>query len=86
MVTRYITNGESIMKVGDLVRLIDTFVTVDFINVPETKIVMIIEGPNEVGNIKVLLQVLVDFFSIFISFTISMFLRLDDFLFIIGKY
>ena len=43
------------MKVGDLVRLVDTFVTVDFINVPETKIVMIIEGPNEVGNIKVLL-------------------------------
>ena len=43
------------MKVGDLVKLIDTFVTVDFINVPEEKIVMIIEGPNEVGNIKVLL-------------------------------
>ncbi len=43
------------MKVGDLVRLVDTFITVDFVNVPETKIVMIIEGPNEVGNIKVLL-------------------------------
>ena len=43
------------MKVGDLVKLIDTFVTVDFINVPEVKIAMIIEGPNDVGNIKVLL-------------------------------
>ena len=43
------------MKVGDLVKLIDTFVTVDYINIPETKIVMIIEGPNEVGNVKVLL-------------------------------
>tara|TARA_B100001248_G_C26956777_1_gene264103 strand:- start:182 stop:391 length:210 start_codon:yes stop_codon:yes gene_type:complete len=43
------------MKVGDLVRLIDTFTTVDFVNMPNEKIVMIIEGPNEVGNIKVLL-------------------------------
>jgi len=43
------------MKVGDLVRLIDTFTTVDFVNVPNEKIVMIIEGPNEVGNVKVLL-------------------------------
>ena len=43
------------MKVGDLVRLIDTFTTVDFVNTPNEKIVMIIEGPNEVGNIKVLL-------------------------------
>ena len=43
------------MKVGDLVRLIDVFTTVDFVNIPNEKIVMIIEGPNEVGNIKVLL-------------------------------
>ena len=43
------------MKVGDLVRLIDTFTTVDFVKVPNEKIVMIIEGPNEVGNVKVLL-------------------------------
>jgi len=43
------------MKVGDLVRLIDIFTTVDFVNMPNEKIVMIIEGPNEVGNIKVLL-------------------------------
>ena len=33
-------------------------------------------------KIKVLLQVLLEYFSIFISFAISMFLRLDDFLFI----
>lgn len=43
------------MKIGDLVKLTEAFITVDFINMPETKIVMIIEGPNEVGNIKVLL-------------------------------
>ena len=43
------------MKVGDFVRLIYIFTTVDFVNMPNEKIVMIIEGPNEVGNIKVLL-------------------------------
>ena len=43
------------MKVGDLVKLIDVFTTVDFVNIPNEKVVMIIEGPNEAGNIKVLL-------------------------------
>ena len=46
---------EEDMNIGDIVRLTDSFVTVDFINIPETKIVMIIEGPNEAGNIRVLL-------------------------------
>lgn len=43
------------MKTGDLVKLLDSFMTVDFVEMPSTKIVMIIEGPNDVGNIKVLL-------------------------------
>ena len=43
------------MKVGDLVKLLDTFVTVDFVHLPEKKIAMIVEGPNEAGNVKVLL-------------------------------
>lgn len=43
------------MKIGDIVRFSDVFVTTDMCQVPDTKVVMIIEGPNEVGNIKVLL-------------------------------
>ena len=43
------------MKVGDIVRLTEQFITVDHCYVGEYKTVMIVEGPNEVGNIRVLL-------------------------------
>lgn len=43
------------MKIGDIVRFSDIFVTTDMCQVPDIKVVMIIDGPNEVGNIKVLL-------------------------------
>jgi hypothetical protein len=53
MLETFIVEAE--MKVGDLVKLLDTFITVDFVQMPQKKIAMIIEGPNEVGNVKVLL-------------------------------
>ena len=43
------------MKVGDIVRLTEQFITVDHCYVGDYKTVMIVEGPNEVGNIRVLL-------------------------------
>jgi hypothetical protein len=43
------------MKIGDVVKLTEEFVTTDFCHVGEEHTVMIIDGPNEVGNIKVLL-------------------------------
>ena len=43
------------MRVGDIVELTEEFVTVDFCHFGDSKVVMIIEAPNEVGNIRVLL-------------------------------
>ena len=43
------------MNIGDVVILTQVFVTVDMCDIPEARTVMIISGPNEAGNIKVLL-------------------------------
>lgn len=43
------------MKIGDVVKLTEEFITADFCYVGEEHTVMIIDGPNEVGNVKVLL-------------------------------
>ena len=43
------------MNVGDIVELTYEFTTVDFCHIGDRKTVMIVEGPNEVGNIRILL-------------------------------
>ena len=43
------------MKVGDLVKIRDIFTAHGLYESEESKIAMIIEGPNEVGKIKLLL-------------------------------
>ena len=43
------------MKVGDLVKYTESYMTVDLYPMPQERIAMIIEGPNEVGNIRILL-------------------------------
>ena len=44
------------MKVGDLVKYEEPYMTVDLYPVPRERIAMIVEGPNEVGNIRILLS------------------------------
>lgn len=44
------------MKVGDLVKYLEPQMTVDFYPMPNERIAMIIQGPNEVGNIRILLS------------------------------
>lgn len=48
--------NEQVMKVGDLVKYSESYMTVDFCPQPREKIAMIVEGPNEVGNIRILLS------------------------------
>jgi len=43
------------MKIGDLVKIKDMFTSHGIYEGEEYKIAMIIEGPNEVGKIKILL-------------------------------
>ena len=44
------------MKVGDLVTIKNLFTAHGVYELPEEKIAMIVEGPNEVGKIRVLLS------------------------------
>lgn len=44
------------MKVGDLVKVKDLFTPHGIYEGEDYKIAMIVEGPNEVGNIKILLS------------------------------
>ena len=48
--------SKQIMKVGDLVKYSDSYTTVDYTPIPTERIAMIVEGPNEVGNIRILLS------------------------------
>lgn len=43
------------MKVGDLVKYKESYTTVDLYSGLREKIAMIVEGPNEVGNVRILL-------------------------------
>ena len=43
------------MRVGDLVKYIESYTTVDLYASPKERIAMIVEGPNEVGNVRILL-------------------------------
>ena len=43
------------MRVGDLVKYTESYMTVDLYPVPQERIAMIVEGPNEVGNVRILL-------------------------------
>lgn len=47
---------KQIMKVGDLVKYSGSYMTVDYSFMPSERIAMIVEGPNEVGNIRILLS------------------------------
>jgi len=44
------------MKVGDLVRVKDIFTAHGLYEAEESKVAMIISGPNEVGKVKLLLS------------------------------
>ena len=44
------------MKVGDLVKYTESYMTVDLCPMPRERIAMIVEGPNEVGNVRILLS------------------------------